>query len=180
MPQFSIPNKAWISQLDPRWSEITDAIEQAINKVGTQTNANPIGTTDAPPQISAVKASTLAPGVLHLQIQDNNPVTRGLWYHYEISSSPNFEVGTVIHAMATPSRDAIVPIGGGPVFVRGYSQYLTSSPSSPVVAPGSIDPGGTARTGAIAGAGSGTEPQQAPQPGAGFGFLPSRPGNLQT
>ncbi|HEY2496566.1 MAG TPA: hypothetical protein VGK24_05815 [Candidatus Angelobacter sp.] len=177
MPNFAYPHKAWASQQDPRLSEIFDAFEQAVNKVGVQTNANPVGTsTDAPPQISAVTAKVLVPGTLHLQIADNNPVTRGLWYHYEISSSPNFEVGTVIHAGATPSRDLIVSPGAGPLFARAYSQYLTSLPSLPVLVSGAVDPGGSARTGSIAGAGSGTEPQQAPQPGAGFGFLPSRPG----
>jgi hypothetical protein len=175
MPNLALPDLQHLHTIDPsgRLYNIIKQLENAHNNVGSQVNASPSGTTAAPPQVSAVSATPISAGVLHVQIQDNNPVTRGLWYHYEISTTQDFQVGTVIHAGATPSRDLLIPAGGGAIFARAYSQYLTSPPSDPVHAPAAVDPGGTARNGFV-GAGSGTEPSTTPQPGAGFGFNPDR------
>jgi len=177
MPRLAIAESVHLNRIDPSGQlfALMKKYEDAINNIAAQANANPAAPqASAPPQISSVNASVLAPGILHLQVQDNNPVTRGIWYHYEISTTPDFQIGTVIHAGATPSRDLLVNVGAGAVYARAYSQYLTSPPSSPVPAPAAVDPGGGTRTGSVSGAGSGTEPSLQPQPGAGFGNTPSR------
>ncbi|HEV8491034.1 MAG TPA: hypothetical protein VGR76_02140 [Candidatus Angelobacter sp.] len=175
MPNLAISDLQHLNTIDPsgRLLKIVKQLENAHNNMGKQVNASPVGTTSAPPNISAVAAAPFSPGVLHVQIKDNNPVTRGLWYHYEISTTQDFQVGTVLHAGSTPSRDFLIPAGGGPIFARAYSQYTTSAPSQPVSAPAAVDPGGTVRN-AFTGAGSGTEGLTSPQPGAGFGFNPDR------
>lgn len=177
MAKFAPANANYINRIDPSGYllSLLQKHEDAISNIAAQTNANPGGpSAQAPSKISSVAATVLSPGNLKVEVQDNNPATRGLWYHYEVSTSPDFEVGTVIHAIATPSRTAILPVGGGAVYARAYSQYLTSPPSTPVAAPAAVDPGGTARTGSISGSGSGTESSLQAQPGAGFGFTPIR------
>lgn len=147
----------------------------AVGNISSQVNANPNGPVPPPPQVSAVSAVALSPGVHKVTIEDNNPVNRGIIYHFEFSTTPHFEPGTVVLAQSGPSKDAIVPLGAGNIFWSGFSQYPTSDPSAPVYAAVALDAGGDARTTPITGAGSGTEPIESPQPGAGFGFTPSRP-----
>lgn len=149
--------------------------EDAINNVGGQVNASPVGVTEAPPQISSVSVVALSAGVHKVQIQDNSPATRGLGYHFEFSTTKNFEPGTVVLSQSGPSRDHIITLGAGPIFWRAYSQYGGASPpSAPVYAPVAVDAGGNTRTVPITGAGSGTESSVQSQPGAGFGFNPDR------
>lgn len=146
----------------------------AVSNTSDQTNSNPNGPVPAPPQVSSVTAVALAPGLHHVQVEDNSPVQRGVIYHFEFSLFANFPTGTVILAQSSPSRDALINTGAGGIFWRAYSQYPTSAPSPPVYASGAVDAGGSARLVGISGAGSGTEPSVRPLGGAGFGFNTNR------
>lgn len=177
MPNLALAELQHLNTIDPsgRLLKMMQQLEGAVNNVGGQVNAAPVGSTGAPPKISSVTAVALSAGVHKVQIHDNNPATRGLEYHFEFSTTQNFEPGTVVLSQSGPSRDHIISLGAGPIFWRAYSQYGGASPpSAPVYAGGSVDAGGGARTAAITGAGSGTESSLQPQPGAGFGFTPDR------
>ncbi len=163
------------SDISPRLADDLGKLQDAINRIARQTNANPTALKiDPPPKISAVAVSQLQPGVAKVVVTDNSPVQRGVWYHFEASTTHDFQVGTTILSGTQQSRVHLAPVGGGALYWRAYSQYLTSDPSEPVAASGSFDAGGSARTGNLSGTGSGTEPSQQAQPGAGFGFTGER------
>jgi len=155
------------------YEAITDLM-QAIQNTSGQTNANPNGKVDPPPQITSIKAESLAPGIHKVQIIYNNPVQRGIIYHFEFSDNADFRAGSTILSQSGPSRDHIVNLGAGNIFWRGFSQYPTSAPNSPVYAPAPLDAGGAARTAPITGTGSGTDDSELPRGAAGFGFTADR------
>lgn len=177
MPKLALKQLPHLNTVDPTGItlSIVKQVEMAINNLGAQLAASPVGVQAPPPQIAAVSAEAFAPGIHKVTIQDNSPVQRGVWYHYEASTTPEFRVGTTILSGTSQSRVHFASLGTGPVFWRAYSQYQASAPSDPVAAPAAIDAGGGARTGTFSGTGSGTEGSIQAQPGAGFGFNPDRP-----
>jgi hypothetical protein len=174
MPNFSFNTELIRAKLGAEVADEFTKMENALNLVSKQTNANPVGPVEKPPQIAAVTAKVLTPGVHSVQIQDNSPINRGITYHFEASETPGFENAVLVQS--GPSRDLpAAALGGGKIYWRAYSQYPTSDPSQPVYfggqqTPKPVDAGGTARTSPITSAGSGTEPSLNPQLGAGFGF----------
>lgn len=171
MPSLALADLQHLNTIDPsgRLLEIVRKLEAGVNNVAVQTNAAPVGVPEPPPQVSAVNVQVLAPGIHQVNAVDNAPVRRGITYHFEMSTTPNFQTGTFVLATSGPSRTAIVPTGAGPLFWRAYSQYMTSDPSAPTYAQGSVDAGGGVRSASLGGTGSGTEPSVQPQGGAGFG-----------
>lgn len=158
--------------------EALDDLQNQIHLMAQQTNANPTGSVQAPPQISSVSVSFPAPGVHQVSIQDNNPVSRGIVYHFEASTTADFSQPILVQS--GPSRDHVNFYGKGPLFWRGFSQYPASPPSAPVylgtpTSPTAADAGGAiARTGDLGGSGSGSEPTSNFRGGAGFGFDANR------
>lgn len=176
MPNLALKNLAHLKTLDPTGIlyDMVKQLEAAHNNIGAQVNAAPVGTTDAPPQIGAIHAEIMTAGVHKITITDNSPVSRGVQYFAEGSTTPDFKSGSVITIPMGPSRVAIVPTGAGAIHWRGFHQYPTSAPSDPVYAAAAVDAGGGARIASLSSPGSGTEPSLDPQPGAGFGFDPTR------
>jgi hypothetical protein len=153
-------------------------MQQAIANLSQQVNGNPNAPVPAPPQISSITPVAIGSGFVDVAIVDNNPVTRGIEYFCEYSTDQNFLPATTKTFPMGPSKNARIPVGSGNVFLRGYSAYSTSSPSSPVFASGPVDAGGGfLATAGNPGAGSGTETNVNPRTGAGFGFVPNRPQN---
>lgn len=165
-------------------SEIKDqSVKRALDDLASQiqagfkqVNATPGGVTPAPPQISAI-AVVAADGVFNVQIQDNNPVNRGIEYFIEFSTSPGGP-WTVIALGA--SRNWAGFLGSQTLYWQAYSQYPTSDPSEPLLFGGSSSPGAVVGGGALAGpsplpsAGSGTAPTNGQSGGSGFGKQPFR------
>src|SRR5579864_8802672 len=180
VPTFSFNSELLRSKLGPEVADEFRNLEQALNTIAQHTNANPLGPVDSPPQISSVIATPKGGGVHQITIQDSNPVARGINYFAEYSQTSDFANFTTVPM--GPSRQVDIAPGTGPIFVRAYSSYLTSQPSTPVYHGG--DPanqtavnstGTTAAVAAgIAGTGSGTEPSNNPKGAAGFGFDPVR------
>lgn len=160
-------------------AEALQGIADAVQTVAKQTNANPQGPVAPPPKISSL--SVVASGGIHrVQIKDNGNVQRGIIYHLEYSTSPQFTTATTFLSHSGPSRDHGLFYGKGPIYWRGFSQYLTGPPSEPVyfgtqTNPTAVDAGGSivAPT-VLSAAGSGTEPSVQPQGAAGFGFADGR------
>jgi hypothetical protein len=148
--------------------------EDAINNAASQVNASPVGTTEAPPQVSGVSVVPKGGGVHQVTIQDNNPVTRGISYFAEYSLDANFSTFTTVPM--GPSRQLDIPAGTGALNWRVYSAYQTSAPSTAVYHDVAVNSTGTTASAAagIPGTGSGTEPSVQPQGAAGFGFNPNR------
>lgn len=174
MPNFNFNIELLRSRLGPEVADEFSKLELAFNTVNSQTNANPLGQVEPPPQVSSVSVVAKGGGVHQVTIQDNNPVTRGISYFAEYSTDPQFSTFSVVPM--GPSRQIDVPAGTGNVYWRGYSSYPTSAPSEAVYHGGAVNSGGTTASAAagVAGTGSGTEPSTQPQGGAGFGFNPNR------
>ena len=139
MANLRTPNLDWLKSIDPqalpgdfgqRLWEIVTSHQKAINATASQTNATAIGSTPAPPQISAVNVVGNANGVFDVQIQDNNPVQQGINYFVEYSQTPNFAQPYVLDL--GPSRNVHVNLGTIALYFRAYSQYRTSPTSAAV------------------------------------------------
>lgn len=200
MPDLA-PDISFLKDIDPS-GRLTDLVKQLIdahNNIGRQTNASPVGSTAAPPKISAL--NVVGGGSFHrISIEDNNPVPRGIQYHVEWDTSPQFTSPKQI--TLGPDKNLDTQLGvNGLIYWRGYSSLgAQSPPSEPVYFGGANNPTGVdagtvtlavtatvsgsnatgTATGHLVGpaplpnAGSGTEPSQFPQSGAGFGFSGDR------
>lgn len=178
MPDFTFNIELLRARLGPEVADEMQRIQDALNNVAVQTNANPLGPAAAPPQISAVKAIGLGDGHADIAIQDNQPVNRGIHYFAEYSTTAAFSSSTTKTVHMGVSKNVRVPVGSGQVFVRAYSAYPTGPASPPVLHGGgaAISAGGTfAATAGNPGVGSGTEPSLNPRTGVGFGLFPVRP-----
>lgn len=169
-------NRPQIAQQSPHLAEALDDLLQRINAMAAQTNANPTGQPPQPPKIGSLNV-TAAGGIVHAQITDGSPVSRGIIYHFESSTTPNFSQPTLLQS--GPSRDFRSALGSQPIYMRAYSQYSTGKPSEPVWhgtpnSPSRIEPGGVAGPAYPPSKGSGTAPTTGTLGGAGFGQTKTR------
>lgn len=161
---------------DPAIKRALDDVSSQVKAIGRQVNAEPGGITPAPPQINALSV-TAADGIFDAQIQDNNPVQRGVVYFLEYSLNAT---GPWSLIAIGPARNWRGALGNQTFFWRAYSQYPTSDPSAPIYFGGPINPTGVAGGGAAGPApqppaGSGTDPSNNRGPGGGgFGKQKTR------
>jgi hypothetical protein len=117
----------WTPDLGAKLAEALQSIQQAHNNVEAQVNGNSTGGPQAPPSINGVQV-TGQNGFLHVAIQDNNPIYRGIRYYVEHADNPQF---TDPHIVALHDvRNVSIPVGGTR-YVRAYSAYSSSDPSAP-------------------------------------------------
>lgn len=172
-------NRAQIASRDPHLAEALDDILARLNTVALQTNANPEGPAPTPPKIGSVVV-TASNGMFHAQITDNSPVTRGIEYHLEASTTPGFNQPILV--ASGPSRDKPgIALGNGKFYFRAFSQYQTGEPNEPVyhggsaAAPAVVAGGGSLAGPAVVGSkGSGTASTTGTQGGAGYGHVQRR------
>ena len=169
-------NESHVRQLDPLLAKALSDLEQRIANVATQVAASPFGETQAPPPIAALSVIASA-GIFDIQIQDNAPVSRGINYFVEYSTTPNFAQPHIVDLGA--SRSYRATWGNQTLYFRAYSQYTTSQPGATVYFgsqnnPTAVVGGGSAGPTPQASTGSGTASNNGQQGGAGFGYQPSR------
>ena len=134
---------AWIRQNYPQIAEALTDHQNAINNVGQQTNAAPVGQI-APPQPHADLQVKGGNGKFAVQITDNSDQYRGNTHSVEYDTSPSFSNPQPVHL--GPNKTAMLAIGQGPFYFRSNAQYPTSGPSTykyhptPVSAAGTDDP----------------------------------------
>lgn len=149
-----------------------DDLASRIQLMGNQVNATPQGITPAPPSISALSV-TAADGIFDVQIQDSNPVSRGIEYFLEYSTTASFAQPVVIHVGTTRNWRGM--LGARTLFFRAYSQYPTSGPSPSVYFGSASNPTAVPGGGALAGpapqasTGSGTASGNGLSGGQGYG-----------
>jgi len=175
-------NRARIVGRDPMLGEALDDVLSRVNNVAQQVNANPTGKPPAPPQIGALQV-TGDGGGFHATITDGTPVSRGVEYHLEYSTTPTF---------AQPHGFSLGPwrthrgwVGAQNLYWRAYSQYPSGQASKPVYHGSAVDPlvvnhGGASPGPPIpASTGSGTASTDGRQGGAGYGFIQQRGAPVQ-
>lgn len=178
MPNILIKNLEQLRATNPLLGEALDSIASQMNNSNAQTGADPTSNqAAAPPPISQLNVSS-GGGAFHVQIIDNNPITRQINYFLEYSETQGFQQPQV-YPMG-PSRNAYLNLGNKTLYMRAYSAYATG-PASPAVFLGSTGnpqpvTGGGATTGAplLPSAGSGTASSNGTQGGTGFGPTPVR------
>ena len=174
---MSYANESHVRALDPLLHKALESIVQQVQNVATQVAATPVGSTNAPPTISALTV-VASGGTFDIQVQDNSPVQRGINYFVEYSTAPDFAQPHVVDLGA--ARTYRATWGNQTLYFRAYSQYPTSPPSATVYFGPANAPTAVAGGGASAGptpqasTGSGTAPNNGQQGGAGFGYTPTR------
>ncbi len=145
--------------LGPRLYEALADLAKQNQTLAQQVNGNPKGPPTAPPQISGVNV-TGQDGHLHVAITDNSPIYRGIRYYVEHADNPHFQnpITVALH----DTRNVTIPVGNQTRYVRAYSSYSSSPPSSPVYH------GGTQPI-AVNGGGSGPGPKFLASEGSGTG-----------
>lgn len=169
-------NMAWLRANMPRLHETVSDMVRAIGAVGAQVNAEPVGVTAPPPSISGLTVVGGA-GVFDARISDLAPVNRGVEYHLEYATTPDFASSHLVHL--GPSRNWRSSLGRQKLYFRAHSTYPTSAPSSPVhhggVTPGMVD--GTLPIEPVLQAGAGSGTGSLSQVGQGYGTAPYRSSN---
>lgn len=158
-------------------------IQDAINQLGTNLGAPAYGKMEAPPPINGVQVKA-QDGSVHVTIDDQNAIQKGINYFVEHSTREDFVGAHPVHLNA--SRGAILTLPGmtdngsdQPHFIRAYSQYRGSDPSPHVnfggTKPTPVLPGGNVMMTLLPSTGSGTAAANGQQQGSGLGRVLFRP-----
>jgi hypothetical protein len=148
-----------IPQHGARLYELFKQVMDQVTNLQQQVNGNPAGEPQPPPGITALKVSG-ANGHHSIAITDNSAIYRGIQYHLEHDTSPNFTNPQAI--TLGPSRNANLFLGSGVRYWRAASSYGLSGPSPWVyygsqAKPTGVDAGGSVGPPAtLASQGSGT------------------------
>jgi hypothetical protein len=142
MANASTPNLSAILQKYPEIGRALQYHQDALNNIGQQANASPVGSTPAPPAPAQLSVTGGA-GIIHAVINDPHPTYRGNSYHMEvIPAGGNWD--TDAHPIHTgPARAYRGTMGPGSYHVRACSGYNTSNPS-PWVYANNVDATGSA------------------------------------
>jgi hypothetical protein len=154
-----LPQLKTIQSSNPKLADSLQRIVDAVNTLGVGTAVDPAGNTAPPASISAISVQA-ADGIFDIAITDNSPVTRGISYFVESDTVPGFNAPHV-YALG-PSRNMRVSLGNLTLYWRGYSQYLGSQPSAPVVF-------GSPATAVVGGGAAGPPPQSSSGSGTASG-----------
>lgn len=110
-----------------RLYEALQAVQQQSTNHEQQTNSNPTGQPISPPTPQGVNVSAQN-GYVHLAIQDSNEIYRGIQYHVEHDSNPQFT--NPIPVSLGTARHTTIAIGNQTRYFRVASSYGSSPPSS--------------------------------------------------
>ena len=142
---------AWIRQNYPQIAEALTDHQNAINNVGQQVNAAPVGQI-APPQPHAANSVKAGAGLLDVSVSDNSGQYQGN-HHFFDYSTDNFKS---FHTRSMgPSKNWRGYLGKAVFQTRTYTSYPTSAPSAFLYHP-EVDSTGTIEPQMQAGQGSGT------------------------
>lgn len=112
-----------------RLHETLSDLLTSVSNIESQVNGNASGQPTAPPAINGLQV-TGANGFLHVALTDNNPVFRGIRYYVEHADNAHFANPQVVPLH--DARNVTIPVGNQTRFVRAYSAYDSSGPSTPV------------------------------------------------
>ena len=154
---------AGIDVFTPEQQRYLRRLGDAVNNLGNQTNAAPVGKIP-PPQPHTDLQVKGGNGKFAIQITDNSNQYRGNVHSVEYDTSPSFSNPQPVHL--GPNKTAMLAIGQGPFYFRSNAQYPTSGPSTykyhptPVSAAGTDDPPMPVSQGS----GFGSQPYTTPNP----------------
>jgi hypothetical protein len=184
-----LPGNDLLAQIENENPKLGQYLRQylvpSITRTAQNAAVSPTGNAAAPQSPSQISVAA-AGEMVHVSLTDNSALNRGVQYFTEISANdPSFRQPIVFHhgtsrtppPFPLPSKDG----SGNPVsyYVRSYSQYPGSPPSTPVVHGGAAHPTAVTLSGAtqlnlLPSTGSGTASGNGTQGGQGFGKSPVR------
>ena len=177
---LKIRNLDYLRNADPSTSgtsygarlyEALQDINNAVSNHLSQTNGNPTGEPQPPDAALGVKV-TARDGYMHVSINDQGPLYRGVKYWVAHADNPNFTNPQHTQASGTELRNHTEFIGNQTRYVQVYKSYPWSGPTAPVIH-------GGATPIAVQGGGSHPGPLWLPSEGTGTGTAsqhPSGPG----
>ena len=173
-----------IVQKDVRLGTLLQRIIKGVNQIGSAAGVAAVGETSPPvaPNGITVKASG---EMVHIAVNDQNALNRGIQYHTEYATDPAFTQPWVIDHGSSRNHTITLPTktdDGATThnwFFRSYSQYAGSKPSPYVVFGGTASPTPIVLTGNTQltlppSHGSGTASPNGSQGASGLGVFPTR------
>lgn len=154
---LTIAQLAPLKNRDPYLYETLTNIVSAVNSTSQRAGVDPSTPAPAPSPIASMSVQA-ANGWFDISIADPSDSRPGLFYFAESDVTPAFSAPRVYFMGA--SRNLYVQLGNQSLYWRGFSQYIGSLPSAPVVF-------GSPPTAVAGGGASGP----APQPSRGSGAL---------
>lgn len=142
------------------YEALQDIITATSNHI-SQTNGNATGEPQPPPGQLGVQV-TARDGYMHVAINDQGPIYRGVKYWVQHASNNNYTDAIHTQASGTEIRNHTEFIGNQTRFVRAYKSYPWSGPTQPVYH-------GGATPLAVNGGGSVAGPLYLPPQGTGTG-----------
>ena len=144
-PTTPVRNLDYIRDKDERLYEALSDIITHYTTQGQQTNSNAVGQPAPPPAVSSVNVTGRG-GYLHVAINDQGNIYRGIRYYVEHADNPHFT--DAINVPMGDSRNVSIAVGNQTRYVRAYSAYISSGPSEAVyhgsqVQPTAVSGGGT-------------------------------------
>lgn len=177
---LKIRNLDYLRNADPATSgsnygaklyEALQDINNAVTNHLLQTNSNPTGEPQPPDGQLGVKV-TAQGGYMHVAINDQGPLYRGVKYWVAHADNPNFTNAIHTQASGTELRNHTEFIGNQTRYVQVYKSYAGSGPTALVIH-------GGATPIAVQGGGAHPGPLWLPSEGTGTGTAgqhPSGPG----
>lgn len=165
--------KEWTPDLASRVYEAMDDFKRAITNHLQQTNGNATGEPQPPPSPMGIQV-TARDGYMHVALNDQGDLYRGVQYWVAHADNPNFTNAVHTQASGTELRNHTEFIGNQTRYVQAYKSYPWSGPTQPVIHGGTIPK-------AVQGGGSVAGPLWLPSQGTGTGAqgqLPSGPGPI--
>lgn len=175
-----------IFQSDPRLGTLLQGMINATNNSSRSAGVAPVGQVSAPPPIDSVNVAQ-AGEMLHVSLNHNSQINRGIQYFTEVSTNPQFTQIVAAHAHGTsrtsapfslPTKDSTG--ANHNYYLRSYAQYPGGPPSSHTVYGGSSSPtaitmSGSTQLNLLSSTGTGTSPANGQSAGQGFGKFSTRP-----
>jgi hypothetical protein len=176
---------AHLLNTDVRQGMLFQKIITAVNTLGKASGVAPVGQVSAPTPPDGIQVAASGE-MVHVSLTHNAPVNRGIEYFTEISNNAAFNQPVVYHhgtsrtppPFPLPSKTTAGATQN--YYLRSYSQYRGSAPSTPVVYGGASNPtpvtlGGSTQLTLLPSAGSGTAPANGQSAAQGFGKQSTRP-----
>jgi hypothetical protein len=141
----------------------------AVNSASQNAGVDPSTPSQAPTSIASIQVQA-ANGWFDLVITDPSASRPGLFYFAESDVTPGFNSPRVYFLGS--SRNLYVQLGNQTLYWRAYSQYVGSSPSTPVTygsPPTAVTGGGNSGPTPLPSGGSGTLASGTVKGGNGFG-----------
>lgn len=165
--------KEWTPDLAGRVYEAMQDFNSAITNHLQQTNGNATGEPQPPPSPMGIQV-TARDGWMHVALNDQGPLYRGVQYWVAHADNPQMTDAIHTQASGTELRNHTEFIGNQTRYVQAYKSYPWSGPTTPVVHGGIIPM-------AVQGGGTSPGPLYLPSQGTGTstaGVSVSGPGNV--